>query len=379
MQGKFISRDGRGKCKKQIGVRVMHLVPALFGEDGIYGGAERYARELARNMAEVTPTTLVSFGPRPRCFCDGPLQIVVLGPPWYVRGQRTNPVHSGLVREIAAADVVHCHQYHVLASSLAAALCRVSGRKVFVSDLGGGGWDISAYVSTERWFHGHLHISEYSRTLAGHEKNPAARVILGGVDTDWFRPDDTMLHDGPVVFVGRLLPHKGVNDLVDAAPPDLPVELIGRPYHVEFLADLQRRAAGKRIAFRHDCDDAAIRIAYQRARCVVLPSVYRNLYGSETRVPELLGQTLLEGMACGAPAICTAVASMPEVVADGLTGFVVPPNDPAALRDKLVWLRDHPAEAAAMGAAARQRVLERFAWPTVVQRCLVAYAGSPAA
>ncbi|MFL5340329.1 MAG: glycosyltransferase family 4 protein [Gemmataceae bacterium] len=357
-------------------LRVVHIVPALFGEGGIYGGAERYARELARHMAERTPTALVSFGDRPRRFLDGPLRVVVLGPAWYVRGQRTNPLHPGLVREIARADVVHCHQYHVLFSSLAALLGRLSGRKVFVTELGGGGWDVSAYVSTERWFHGHLHISEYSRTLAGHEKNPAARVILGGVDTDWFSPDDATPHDGPVLFVGRLLPHKGVNDLLDAALPDLPVELIGRPYHAEFLAELHRRSAGKRITFRHDCDDEAIRAAYRGAGCVVLPSVYRNLFGNETKVPELLGQTLLEGMACGAPAVCTAVASMPEVVVDGVTGFVVRPNDPESLRARLVWLRDHPAEAAAMGRAARRRVLERFTWPAVVRRCLAAYAGT---
>jgi glycosyltransferase involved in cell wall biosynthesis len=64
---------------------------------------------------------------------------------------------------------------------------------------------------------------------------------------------------------------------------------------------------------------------------------------------------------------------MPEVVQDGVTGFVVPPNNPSALREKLVWLRDHPAEAAAMGVAARKRVLEKFTWSAVVGRCLKAY------
>ena len=73
--------------------------------------------------------------------------------------------------------------------------------------------------------------------------------------------------------------------------------------------------------------------------CVVLPSVYRTDEGYETLVPELLGQTLLEGMACGTPAICTDVASMPEVVDHGVTGFVVPPNDPAGLGERLSWLR----------------------------------------
>src|SRR5262245_66302721 len=109
-------------------------------------------------MAERVPTTLVSFAAAAKRFRDGPLNVVVLGPAWHVRGQRSNPVHPGLVREIARADVVHCHQQHIVASSLAAAVCRSSRRKVFVSDLGGGGWDISGYISTDRWYHGHLHI-----------------------------------------------------------------------------------------------------------------------------------------------------------------------------------------------------------------------------
>ena len=93
-------------------------------------------------------------------------------------------------------------------------------------------------------------------------------------------------------------------------------------------------------------------------------------------MPELLGQTLLEGMACGGPVICTRVASMPEIVEDGVCGFIVPPNDPAAIADRIAWLRDHPAQAAAMGTAARRRVLDKFTWPQVVRRCLDHYAAA---
>ena len=82
-------------------------------------------------------------------------------------------------------------------------------------------------------------------------------------------------------------------------------------------------------------------------------------------------------MACGTPAVCTDVASMPEVVAHGLTGFVVPPNDPAALRAKLEWLRDHPEDVARLGHAGRQRVLQAFTWPAVVRDCLDAYERKP--
>jgi glycosyltransferase involved in cell wall biosynthesis len=55
------------------------------------------------------------------------------------------------------------------------------------------------------------------------------------------------------------------------------------------------------------------------------------------------------------------------------SGFLVEPNDPADLRARLRWLKDHPAEAAAMGEAARRRVLEKFTWDAVVDRCLAAY------
>jgi glycosyltransferase involved in cell wall biosynthesis len=351
-------------------------VPALFGADGgVFGGAERYALELARYMADEVPTTLASFGPMPLNASLGRLRIRVLARPWYVRGQRSNPVHGGLLRLIAEADVVHCHQQHVLASSLAALACRLTGRRVFVTELGGGGWDLSAYVPTDAWFHGHLHISAYSRNVCGHETRAGAHVILGGVDTNQFRPDPVASRAGSVLFVGRLLPHKGVNYLIDAVPPDMPLELIGQPYHGQFQGELQRRAAGKRVSFRYDCTDASLVSAYQGALCIVLPSVYRDLYGGETRVPELLGQTLLEGMACGIPAVCTNVASMPEVVEDGVTGFVVSPNDPAALRERLIWLRDHPEGARRMGEAGRRRVLERFSWPAVARRCLEIYRG----
>jgi glycosyltransferase involved in cell wall biosynthesis len=361
--------------QSQHQARVLHIVPALFSsDDGIVGGAERYALELARHMSMETPTTLVTFGERERVETIGQLKIRVIGNPWYVRDQRTNPVSLSLISELRRADVVHCHQQHIVASSLAALLCKLSGRRVFVSDLGGGGWDVSAYLSTDRWYRGHLHVSEYSRKIYGQAGKPWAHVILGGVDTEKFSPDESILRDGSVLFVGRLLPHKGVDELIKAAPPDMPLELIGQATDAQFLRDLQKLAHGKRVRFRHDCDDASLVQAYRRALCVVLPSVYKNMYGGETKVPELLGQTLLEGMACATPAICTDVASMPEVVEDGVTGFVLQAHDTEALAQRLRWLREHPSETAAMGKAARQHVLEKFNWPRVVRRCLEIYA-----
>jgi glycosyltransferase involved in cell wall biosynthesis len=361
----------------------MHLVPSLFTlRDGVIGGAERYAFELARHMADHTRTELVSFGDDVRQHTQGNLKVSVLNRSWKVRGQRTNPFSLSLLSELRKAEVIHCHQQHVLSSSFAAFVSRITGRKVFVSDLGGGGWDISGYVSTDHWYQGHLHISEYSRKVYGHDNNPKAHVIYGGVDTEKFSPkpqwseikDQRSDAGKKVLFVGRLLPHKGINYLIEGLPSDMTLEIIGQPYDETYARELKRLSQGRNVIFRRDCNDDALVDAYREAMCIVLPSVYRDMYERESRVPELLGQTLLEGMSCGIPAICTSVASMPEIVVDGVTGFIVPPNDPRSLSQRLVWLSDHPGEATAMGEAGRRRVLENFTWPRVVKRCLKIYA-----
>lgn len=359
--------------------RVLHIVPALFGTSGAIGGAERYALELARHMADCVPTRLLTFGDNSREEIQGHLQIRI-SRPYYVRDQRMNPLSWDIVEEVRRADVIHCHQQHVAASSLAAALSRLTGRRVFVTDLGGGGWDISSYIATDRWYHGHLHISEYSRRIFGHTTNSRSHVILGGVDTSKFSPPKVKPRRSHVLFVGRLLPHKGVDSLIRAIrpraiQPELPLTIIGTKLHDAYFSELRSLAAGKPVNFRTEVSDEALVEAYQHALCVVLPSVYRNMYGEETRVPELLGQTLLEAMACGTPAICTDVASMPEIVEDGVTGFIVPAGHTDVLQERLLWLHHHPSEAAAMGAAGRERVLDRFSWPAVVERCLRIYGG----
>jgi glycosyltransferase involved in cell wall biosynthesis len=357
-------------------MRVVHVVSALFGPDGIVGGAERYAFELARHMATRVATALVTFGDRNRSERVGPLDVRVIGNPWYVRGQRSNPFDVRLFAALRDADVVHCHQQHIVMSSATALWCRARGRRVFVSELGGGGWDLSAYVSTDGWFHGHLHLSEYSRRIYRHEGAATAHVIGGGVDVERFSPDSTFARDRGALFVGRILPHKGIDHLIRGLPPNMPLTIVGPRPDRDTAATLATLAAGKNVSFKEGLDDEQLVREYRRAMCIVLPSVYRTSIGTETAVPELLGQTLLEGMACEAPAICTNVASLPEVVDDGETGFVVPPNDPAALGDRLQTLRLHPERVRAMGKAGRERVLERFTWDRVVRRCLEAYEGA---
>src|SRR6185295_6069576 len=85
-------------------------------------------------------------------------------------------------------------------------------------------------------------------------------------------------------------------------------------------------SSGLNIEFIHDADDERLIREYRTALVTVLPSVHTSYNGSHTRVPELMGFTLLESQACGTPVICTDAGAMSEFVAQDETGFVVESN-----------------------------------------------------
>jgi len=352
------------------------VVPALFGPLGLIGGGERYPLELARAMASRTETRLICFGSRPCVERDGALEIRTVRNWLPLRRFVVDPFNPGLLAHIADADVIHYHQTHTLSAGYALLYARARNTPVFGTNLGGGGLAIHNMFGGDRWFDAALDISRFASVAFKHERLPNARVILGGVDPVRFSPDPTAQRTGDVLFVGRLLPHKGINYLIEALDAATPLTIVGRRWwrrHDRFQDLMRTLANGKRVAIHPDYTDEQVIAAYRRALCVVLPSVYVTVFGERYKVPELLGQTLLESMACGTPAICTDVGGMPEVVEDGVTGFVVPPNDPRALGERIRWLQTHADAAARMGAAGRQRVLERFTWDLVVDRCFEAY------
>ncbi len=353
---------------------MLHVAPALYGADGrIGGGAERFAYELARRMAHVVPTRLVSFGPSDERLRDGELSVRIIGAPTYVSGHPYNPFSRKVLRELARADVVHCHQQHIFVSKAAAVMRRVAHKPVFVTDHGGGAWDFTGRLPFAAPFDAYLHVSDFSRRIAGQLDDPRARVIYAGVDLGRFSPPKVEGLRERVLFVGRLLPHKGVDTLIEALPKGAGLDIAGAVHDERFRADLAALARGRDVRFHHDWTDEEVREAYRSAACVVLPSVYRDRYGGESRVPELLGQTLLEGMACGAPGICTRVGGMPEVVRDDVTGFVVEPGHVDQLHDRLAQLLQDPSSARRMGQAAHRHVVDEFSWDRVVERCLDAY------
>ncbi|MBA3944439.1 MAG: glycosyltransferase family 4 protein [Herpetosiphonaceae bacterium] len=349
---------------------VLHITPQYFSDESTIGGGERYPLELARAMAELVPTVIVSFGRRRQSVALGKCNFEVY-PVRRWHATRERPLSLRFLRQVLRADLVHCHQFHYRSTVITILAARLLRRPIFVTDLGGRSTSLSDSAGLLRFVCKFLNVSAFAAAWTKTELR--SEVIYGGVDSHRFCPSSPPLVRDRFLFVGRLLPHKGIDTLIHAAGDDLPITIVGRPYDEHYYQDLKLLAEGKQINFIVTADDTQLRELYHKAIAIILPSVYTDMYGNQHPNAEYLGLTLLEGMACGAPAICTAVGGMPEVVEDRVTGLVVQPSDPMALRAALLELWSKPELAQAMGRRAVERVREEFTWERVAERCLQAY------
>jgi glycosyltransferase involved in cell wall biosynthesis len=102
---------------------------------------------------------------------------------------------------------------------------------------------------------------------------------------------------------------------------------------------------------------------YERAELLVHPARWEGF-----------GLALLEAMLAGKPVVATRVSAAPEIVADGDTGILVPPDDPARLAEAVVALLDDPAQAAALGEAGLARARSEFSVARMAERTAAIYA-----
>jgi glycosyltransferase involved in cell wall biosynthesis len=341
-------------------MRVLHVSPTHFSPGSVLAGAERYSYGLCKAMSRVVPTTLVTFGDKPFETRDGELTIRCYRRWAYVKGQRTNPFALDFTKDILSADVVHCHQFKVVASDVAILGAALARKRVFVTDLGGSGFSLSYHLPLWKFVRSFLLISEFNRTLFA-DLPVSKKIIYGGVDTDRFRPG-SIPRTNRILFVGRLMEHKGVHLLIDALGPDMELDVVGQATDPEYVARLRTAASGKRVRFHEDFADDRLLEAYQTAAVVAIPSLVDGGY-----------TTALEAMACETPVVATAVGSMPELVEDGETGFIVPHDGTSAMRGHLGRLLAAPSLGRTVGAAGRKRVEALFTWERVVARCLAEY------
>lgn len=192
------------------------------------------------------------------------------------------------------------------------------------------------------------------------------RVIPNGVDTARFTPAPTPPLAGPLrlLFVGRLSPQKNLPTLLDALhrlPPgvDWQLTLAGDGPDRAALESLAGQLSlRERLHFRGWVARPDLPALYRAADLFVLPSW-----------DEGMPNAMLEAMASGLPVLASRIAGNEELVADGLNGYLVPPDDPAALSHHLARLADDADLRRRLGAASRAAAESRD-WGTVAERYL---------
>jgi starch synthase len=208
------------------------------------------------------------------------------------------------------------------------------------------------------------------------------RVIRNGIDTAEYAPDPAtdvldahgVAPDRPsVIFVGRITRQKGVPVLLRAAAAlDPAAQLVlcaGQPDTAELAAEVEALVADLRAArsgviwIPEMLPKRAVIQLLSHATVFACPSLY-----------EPLGIVNLEAMACGTAVVASAVGGIPEVVSDGETGLLVPPDDPGALAGALNALIADPARATALGRAGRERAVAEFGWRAVAEQTAALYA-----
>ena len=376
----------------------------------VYGGAGVHVAELVNALRPSTDVVVRAFGmPRDEPHVYSylvPAQLTGANPALATLG-----VDLQIAEDVAGADLVHSHTWYANGAGHLAKLLHGIPHIVTAHSLEplrpwkaeqlGGGYRVSSWIEKTAFEAADAVIA----VSAGMARDilrcyPAidperVKVVHNGIDLDrWRRVEDPDLvrtlgvdPDRPsVVFVGRITRQKGLPYLLEAAkrlPPEVQLVLCaGAPDTPEILAEvqagveaLQQDRSGvvwlDRLLSQHEL--AAL---LSNATTFVCPSVY-----------EPLGIVNLEAMACGAPVVGTATGGIPEVVADHLTGRLVPieqlddgtgtPVDPetfiADLAATLTAVVSDPVAARLMGEAGRKRARSEFSWDSIAARTRAIY------
>lgn len=197
-------------------------------------------------------------------------------------------------------------------------------------------------------------------------------VVPSGLDCEKFKPlekDEAAKKLGisedsvKILFVGRLVPEKGILDLLNAfsklLKKNLDVELVivgSGAINMQFkirqlVADLK---IGSKVKFLGHIEYSQMPQIHNLADIFCLPSVPTKNWA------EQFGYSMVEAMACGKPVITTSTGSIPEIVKDRSTGILVKPNNPTALESALEELVVNERERQIFGNNGRKWVLQSF-------------------
>ena len=211
-------------------------------------------------------------------------------------------------------------------------------------------------------------ISEYNRRLVLQEcpgTDPdKLHVLHCGADTALFAPEERSVPAGTlsIVCVGSFIEVKGHRHLIEACRllrdrgVSIRCHLVGDgPGRDAITAQVREAGLEREIVWHGPLPRPAVARLMSEADVVVQPSVPTRR-GSREGIPV----SLMEGMSCGLPAVASRISGIPELVDDGGSGILVPPENPGALADALERIASDPELRRRMGRAARAKVLESF-------------------
>jgi glycosyltransferase involved in cell wall biosynthesis len=272
-------------------------------------------------------------------------------------------------------DIVHIQKPYDLP---VAAVCRLVGTKAIFGCHGKDFW-LGDRLFT-RAMNAAVSCSAYNAGQIRARYGISPEVIYNGVDTTQFQPAPppdmaaTLAALGlvppagqprppTILFAGRLVRWKGVEYLIEALAqlrtPGAQVWIAGSgPYQPELEALAARLGVTERVRFLGTLPTDQLTALYHAA----------DLLAATSFVNETFGIAPAEAMACARPVVASHFGGFPEVVEDGVTGYLVRPQAPADLARCIDVLLADPAHAAAMGEAGLARVRRLFTWEAVVDR-----------
>ena len=181
-------------------------------------------------------------------------------------------------------------------------------------------------------------------------------VIPYGAPIEYFQPHPKQDKLFRVMFAGQVGTRKGVHYLLQAwqelSLPESELLLVG----VNQMPNDWLSKYRDRVRLTGSVPHSSLNAYYSSANVFVFPSLVEGF-----------GLVLLEAMACGIPIITTPNTGGPDIIIDGIEGFIIPIRDVEALKVKIAWCYSHPQELAKMGIAARKKA-EQLTWERYRQK-----------